>query len=608
MYKLLILVVCCLVVIRTPLLLQQFDLSYLVQTDSFSGSSKVVPLLMLVDNNEQASRRNNSTDGCTRVLVGIFPTFSDVSTADHRRRNWEILLRIPPVQQEMSSSSKSHPESLRCGLNFVFPRENQSTLAWFNSSLQAYTSVDYLACMEDDTSIHQFRLDEEFAHAYKEHADYIGRPESSSTSTSSNDVFQHMSAGFYALSTRLTKGVLLAASADIKSTSYSERTNAQDEARLIGKLAQRAGLNRECCQLRQHSDNSASSPCLGKCYALFGSDDSHLLERTRSTPLHDKSSVIETHPKPQVTLRPDDGDVASTRLLMPMADTVWATWFGPPMSGNRSVVYENLRRNIGAPLKLLTTKTLCAYNVTSSPMHSLIGKRGLSAIHLGDYLRAYMMHHHGGGYHDVKAHEEGQGWTPYFEKMNANHNIWLYGIQEKYRRWIACHDTNVIHCRNTSLPPLESTEKSQSPECCGVVQDHWKHLVSNGAYIMRPGTLLTAQWLITVEAHLDAKMESILQNPAPRARCCLGAQETKGYPVRWAELHGEAFHPTQYEYRDHIRTGLSSFLKTPYTGKGEGMTIDNLFASSCLSPFPRKSLIHRTASNVRMKYEVKTGQ
>jgi hypothetical protein len=50
-------------------------------------------------------------------------------------------------------------------------------------------------------------------------------------------------------------------------------------------------------------------------------------------------------------------------------NTVLTFWFGKPMTGVRLEAFENLKRNIGASVILITSDNLNEYNITSDPIH-----------------------------------------------------------------------------------------------------------------------------------------------------------------------------------------------------------------------------------------------
>lgn len=240
----------------------------------------------------------------------------------------------------------------------------------------------------------------------------------------------------------------------------------------------------------------------------------------------------------------------------------WVIWFGPWMQGARLRAFHALRANIGVEVKLVTEENLHLYNVSTHPFHRAIEQgMGLSQIHRGDYLRAYLMHHYGGGYHDVKPHSS--SWKPWFKRFDFNDDLWLLGVKEPSQGGVGCDESYAalvlnatVYARGASSMLGEAGTNGYQGECCKRVKESWKSLVSNGAYIMRPHTPLTREWLLLLEKHLDAKLERATLHPAPYSRCCNGKQDAKGYPFRWAELHGEAFHPLQFVYRKHIAGGL----------------------------------------------------
>ena len=154
----------------------------------------------------------------------------------------------------------------------------------------------------------------------------------------------------------------------------------------------------------------------------------------------------------------------------------------------------------------------------------------------------------------------------------------MIGSQEGSDGGVACHESYVLDvpecdALRTSDEILHARDRdvfsptTAGEQCCPLIREHYKQLVSNGVYIMRPNTSLTREWLDNIEYHLDLKYDLIMTNPAPYQRCCNGIHTS--YPIRWAELHGEAFHPLQFKYRDHIAMGLPRWAFGEYKGEGE---------------------------------------
>jgi hypothetical protein len=252
---------------------------------------------------------------------------------------------------------------------------------------------------------------------------------------------------------------------------------------------------------------------------------------------------------------------------------VWAFWFGRNMSGARLNAWKSLKANIGVKVRLITERNLHYFNKPSWPMHPAISLK-ISKVHLGDYLRVYFMHHYGGGYHDIKPHQRENSWDKAFDVLK-DPNVWLIGLQEGGPGGVACDESYVIglaKCDSARtreekmaamiVSPTE-TFNANNGVCCSMIRESWSKLVSNGIYIMRPRTNLTVEWLRNIEHHLTIKYPEIKKHPAPSQRCCVDPQPP--YPLRWAELHGEAFHPLQYKYNAHIRHGLPGYhYDAPY--------------------------------------------
>jgi hypothetical protein len=211
------------------------------------------------------------------------------------------------------------------------------------------------------------------------------------------------------------------------------------------------------------------------------------------------------------------------------------------MSAVRKGALKSMVDNLEVPIKLITVNNLQEYNIHSDPIHNEIFKENLSGIHKADYLRAYFMRHYGGGYHDIKY--TSHSWQHQFNVFSDS-NVWLYGTYENGPNDIACDP------------------ETAKPLTCEAVRQTWDKLVSNGIYIMRPQTPIAIEWLSIINHRLDLYTSDLHKHPAPSSRCC--QIQENGYPIRWAELHGEQFHPLQIKYLDHVRKGLPRWDTIPY--------------------------------------------
>ena len=86
-------------------------------------------------------------------------------------------------------------------------------------------------------------------------------------------------------------------------------------------------------------------------------------------------------------------------------------------------------------------------------------------------------------------------------------------------------------------------------------QSH-KELIGLCAFIFKKQTPLTELWLAKTDRLLDEKLSQFERFPAQHSLDQTGVilpnGEPSPYPLRWAELLGEIFHPLIYEYRHEL--------------------------------------------------------
>lgn len=70
---------------------------------------------------------------------------------------------------------------------------------------------------------------------------------------------------------------------------------------------------------------------------------------------------------------------------------------------------------------LVTPENVADFIVEGSPFHPIY--EHLSLVHRSDYLRAYLMYHHGGAYTDLK--RQRGSLTEAIELLNADPDRWL---------------------------------------------------------------------------------------------------------------------------------------------------------------------------------------
>ncbi|TWB29585.1 glycosyltransferase family 32 protein [Nitrospirillum bahiense] len=222
------------------------------------------------------------------------------------------------------------------------------------------------------------------------------------------------------------------------------------------------------------------------------------------------------------TATPHDLDAFAGRI-------VFCLWTGPEiMSDARLRALWTIFRNTGCGVAFITRETVGDWVKPDFPLHPAWPY--LSSTHKADYLRCYLMHHYGGGYTDIKS--TSKRWGPFFDQLAASDKLAL-GYQE------------LAH----GIPHITG-------EFGDLLRRSHQELIGLCAFIFRKGTPLTAAWLARTEALLDQKLEALRRHPAIHPLDQTGVLLPNGqpspYPLRWAELLGEIFHPLTYEQRHQL--------------------------------------------------------
>lgn len=211
------------------------------------------------------------------------------------------------------------------------------------------------------------------------------------------------------------------------------------------------------------------------------------------------------------------------------------------MSKNRATCMDSIYQNAGVDVELVTPENLDEFIVSGFPLHPAYDF--LSLTHKADYLRCYFMHHHGGGYTDIKMTEF--DWNRYFDSMSSG--CWAIGYQEIGSSGVAARHSELYE------------EMSQN----------FRLLIGNCAYIFRDGTPLTQEWYDRVHVKLDEKLPALKEHPGRHPRDFNGKLPDDNkvirklgvllprflrseYPLGWSEILGDIFHPLVYKYTDQI--------------------------------------------------------
>jgi hypothetical protein len=214
-----------------------------------------------------------------------------------------------------------------------------------------------------------------------------------------------------------------------------------------------------------------------------------------------------------------------------LARRLFCLWTGTnAMSTDRIQSLWSILNHVAVPLVFINHLHLRSWEIPSAPLHPAFDF--LSATHKSDYLRCYLMHHHGGGYTDIK--RTSQAWGRFFDRLQASEHHWALGYREL----------------PYGMPHLDGTDEGRR-----IQADH-AQLIGLCAFIFKPHTPLTEAWLGETEALLDRKLADLKAHPAQHPMDQTGVRLPDGtpspYPLAWAELLGNIFHTLIHRHRDRL--------------------------------------------------------
>lgn len=208
------------------------------------------------------------------------------------------------------------------------------------------------------------------------------------------------------------------------------------------------------------------------------------------------------------------------------------------MTGNRRTTVERIRQQAshGVDVELITPRGLQDIEVSDMPLHPAY--RQLSAVHRSDYLRAYLMYHHGGAYLDIKPFRTDLASA--FDRLDAQPDVWAIGAPET--------PVNTRHL--TGGPLARATRRNVTLT------------LSQAAVAFRPHTPLAAEWLEEVNRRLDYFSGLLEASPA---RTPYGDHDD--YPVPWFALLSSVLAPLCLKHQEHVVTdaGFATWANSGYS-------------------------------------------
>lgn len=239
-----------------------------------------------------------------------------------------------------------------------------------------------------------------------------------------------------------------------------------------------------------------------------------------------------------------NSSLSKVNYIHGIPEVVFIVWFGDKISNNRLKALNSLVNNLGVPYILITEKNYKYFELNNYPIHR--GFQYLSGNHKSDYLRAYLLHNYGGGYHDIKYRDK--NWINQWNTFSDS-NIWIKSRAEKRMSSVGYNVDNI-------------GEK--------MIQTKYKELGSMCWVICRPRTLYTKELLNRIHTKLDYHITKLSKYPSKKqegyyANKPFSKVELHNvYPLRWLEIMGEIFHPLMYKYRSHINLELPGPVKKNY--------------------------------------------
>jgi hypothetical protein len=230
-------------------------------------------------------------------------------------------------------------------------------------------------------------------------------------------------------------------------------------------------------------------------------------------------------------------ELALASVNKPFSYVIWCFWYNGQMNETRTRSFDLMKSNLGVPLCLITKDNINEFILPDFPLHPAF--QWLSDVHKSDYMRIYLLHHYGGGWHDIKP-----------TKVNFQHV------------WDVFNDPEVYF---VGRPEIKGGPAQVSDIQGRWMPDHWPDLVGCGWWVGRPNTPLSYDMYLGINDLLDKNYEALKKYPAktPFDKKKKPAipwlpfifNSKKGYPLPWT-VFGNIFHPLNYKYRAHVKNTL----------------------------------------------------
>ncbi len=222
---------------------------------------------------------------------------------------------------------------------------------------------------------------------------------------------------------------------------------------------------------------------------------------------------------------------------------IFAFWTGSnPLSDKRKQGLASFSVTGLSPI-LVDMGNLSDWIVPNHPLHPAYEL--LSAVHRSDYLRAYFMYHHGGGYADIKT--QTGSWLPTVERLDRSR--WFIGAgYREIRGGVANLDLGLVDRRAFVLS--KAVSRGLARTVTNVMRAARPLLIGNGAFYFKRHTDYAKHWLLEAERRLGLLLPELERHPASHPRDRL--QSGSGYPVAWSFIMGDLNAPLSLLHAAHL--------------------------------------------------------
>lgn len=227
------------------------------------------------------------------------------------------------------------------------------------------------------------------------------------------------------------------------------------------------------------------------------------------------------------------------------------------MPPNRQSSLLNLKDVSGCEVIFITKKNLKNFILKDFPLHE--GFKYLSEIQQGDYLKCYFMHHYGGGYSDIK--KTVGSWIPFFNELHNNPDLYAIGYGERDPGHVARLENCTLNPKNSKYCLDFSTNETKDKWSSVHLKNNWSDLIGNGAFICKKNTPFTQDWWNGLNEKMDGYLNELKINPGSWGRDARdhinpNTNQPSKYPISWAVINGNIFHPLTLKYKNNIKKTL----------------------------------------------------